>query len=94
MARELNLRCRLQSLPRRGPEELTEQEALYEASRCLGSWGCEACDLCRLLCPDLAITREEDTGRINIDLRYCKGCGICAAVCPKGAIRMELEEGF
>ena len=72
---------------------LTARESLYEASRCLGTISCEACDVCRLLCPDLAITRDKITGRIVIDLDYCKGCGICALVCPKGAINMVLEEG-
>ena len=71
---------------------LTLQEIQYEASRCLGAVSCEACDVCRLLCPDLAITRDSLTGEINIDLDYCKGCGICAAVCPKGAITMVLDE--
>jgi 2-oxoacid:acceptor oxidoreductase delta subunit (pyruvate/2-ketoisovalerate family) len=68
------------------------EEATQEASRCLGTMSCEACDLCRLQCPDLAITRDRDTGEILIDLLYCKGCGICAALCPKGAISMVLEE--
>jgi len=71
---------------------LTSDEAHFEASRCLGTMSCEACDVCRFLCPDLAITRDDITGQINIDLDYCKGCGICAAVCPKGAIIMVLEE--
>ncbi|MCD6266037.1 MAG: 4Fe-4S binding protein, partial [Deltaproteobacteria bacterium] len=71
---------------------LTPQEAEYEASRCLGTISCEACDICRLLCPDMAITRDSITGHIIIDLDYCKGCGICAFVCPKGAITMVLEE--
>ncbi len=66
--------------------------AAEEALRCLGARSCEACDLCRLLCPDLAITRRADTGAIEIDLDYCKGCGICAAFCPRGAIRMVLED--
>ena len=71
---------------------LKEDEAMYEASRCLGTTSCEACDLCRLLCPDLAITRDPVSGEIVIDLDYCKGCGICAVVCPKGAISLVLEE--
>jgi len=71
---------------------LTPQEVEYEAFRCLGATHCEACDVCRLLCPDLAITRDAITGQIVIDLDYCKGCGICAFVCPKGAITMVLEE--
>lgn len=71
---------------------LTSQEATHEASRCLGNVSCEACDACRLLCPDLAITRDRATGEITIDLDCCKGCGICALICPKGAIAMVLEE--
>jgi 2-oxoacid:acceptor oxidoreductase delta subunit (pyruvate/2-ketoisovalerate family) len=71
---------------------LSSHEVRYEASRCLGTISCEACDVCRLLCPDLAITRDRITGAIIIDLDFCKGCGICAAVCPKGAIEMVLEE--
>lgn len=72
---------------------LTEQEAVSEARRCLGLRVCESCEICSLFCPDLCITRDEQTGEILIDLDYCKGCGICAAVCPKGAIQMVLEEG-
>ncbi|MBW2038083.1 MAG: 4Fe-4S binding protein [Deltaproteobacteria bacterium] len=101
----LNLNCVRETEPRGTRDEeiridferhdplLTPEEAKYEASRCLGNVSCEACDVCRLLCPDLAITRDKVTGEIIIDLDYCKGCGICAAVCPKGAITMVLEEG-
>jgi 2-oxoacid:acceptor oxidoreductase delta subunit (pyruvate/2-ketoisovalerate family) len=71
---------------------LTSNEARCEASGCLGSVSCESCDVCRLLCPDLAITRDMATGAIIIDLDYCKGCGICAFVCPKGAITMVREQ--
>ena len=100
----LNLECTKEKKGRKAGDEavrldferhdppLTDSEAEYEASRCLSAWSCEACNLCRLLCPDLAITRDPVTGEIVIDLDYCKGCGICAAVCPKGAIVMELEE--
>lgn len=67
----------------------TEADAIRAASSCLSLRTCESCDLCRMLCPDLCITRDSKTGRIEIDLDYCKGCGVCAFVCPKGAIRME-----
>ena len=72
---------------------LTKEEAIQEAQRCLGLRGCESCETCSLLCPDLCITRNEKTGEVEIDLDYCKGCGICAAVCPRGAIQMVWEEG-
>lgn len=71
---------------------LEKEEAVKEAQRCLGLTECDSCEVCGLLCPDLCITRDEETGKVLIDLEYCKGCGICAAVCPKGAIRMVLEE--
>jgi len=44
-----------------------------------------------MLCPDLCITRDTESGRIEIDYDFCKGCGICAFVCPKGAIIMVRE---
>jgi 2-oxoacid:acceptor oxidoreductase delta subunit (pyruvate/2-ketoisovalerate family) len=74
--------------PRKGYDEET---ALQEAGRCLANSPCDACDLCRYFCPELCITRNPESGRIEIDYDYCKGCGICAFICPKGAITMELE---
>ena len=53
---------------------------------------CNRCKICRVLCPDLAITKSGSNGQIEIDYNYCKGCGICAAFCPKGAINMALEK--
>ena len=51
------------------------------------------CTIClsQFLCPDLCITRDEETGEIKIDNDFCKGCGICAFICPKEAITMVLE---
>lgn len=72
---------------------LRKEEAIKEARHCLAVRECEACEVCSLLCPDLCVTRDEETGEVLIDLDYCKGCGICASVCPKGAIRIVLEEG-
>lgn len=67
-------------------------QAQREASRCLSSITCTYCEVCQLICPDLCITRNPETGLIEFDLTYCKGCGLCAAYCPKGAIDMVREE--
>ena len=72
-------------------ESFSQEEAVSEAARCLGTLPCQSCDICTLLCPDLCITRNEVTGQVEIDYDYCKGCGICAAVCPKKAIEMVQE---
>ncbi len=53
---------------------------------------CNKCRMCRLLCPDLAMTLNEEKGQIQIDLDFCKGCDICVAFCPKEAITMKLEK--
>jgi 2-oxoacid:acceptor oxidoreductase delta subunit (pyruvate/2-ketoisovalerate family) len=70
---------------------LDREAALRQASRCLASQTCTYCEVCQLLCPDLCITRDPQSGAIRIDLDHCKGCGLCAYFCPKGAIQMELE---
>ena len=79
--------------PEAGPEDgLDEAAAVKEARRCLGNHFCQSCDLCRITCPELCITRNPASGRIEIDLEFCKGCGICAFICPRKAIKMEREE--
>jgi NADPH-dependent glutamate synthase beta subunit-like oxidoreductase len=71
---------------------LTEENALFEARRCLSCGTCFACDNCYGVCPDNAVVKV-GTGSYDyeIDLDFCKGCGICAAECPCGAIEMEPE---
>jgi 2-oxoacid:acceptor oxidoreductase delta subunit (pyruvate/2-ketoisovalerate family) len=66
------------------------EEAMAEAGRCFNCGVCNDCELCLILCPDVAITRR-DGGGFDIDLDYCKGCGVCAAECPRGAIVMTRE---
>ncbi len=75
-----------------GPEqELSPEQARAEARRCLNLNPCRGCELCRLLCPDQAITMDPERGSPQIDLAYCKGCGLCAFICPKGALEMVPE---
>ena len=76
---------------------LTEDNALYEARRCLSCGNCFGCDNCYGVCPDNAITKlgigPDGEPRYSIDLDYCKGCGLCAEECPAGAIAMIPETG-
>lgn len=87
--KSLALEARLQgSLVKLGFDDET---ALSEASRCLRNTSCKSCDLCRLLCPDLAITRNKETRQIEVDELLCKLCGICELICPKGAIKIVID---
>lgn len=69
---------------------LSSPAALEEARRCLNCAVCNDCELCLILCPDVAISRRPGGG-FDIDPTYCKGCGVCAAECPRGAIVMTRE---
>jgi NADPH-dependent glutamate synthase beta subunit-like oxidoreductase len=72
---------------------LDEDNALYEARRCLSCGSCFSCDNCYGVCPDNAVIKLGAPGeRYEIDLDYCKGCGLCVAECPCGAIEMVPEE--
>tara|TARA_R110002074_G_scaffold77488_2_gene175687 strand:- start:1208 stop:2848 length:1641 start_codon:yes stop_codon:yes gene_type:complete len=70
---------------------LTEDNALFEARRCLSCGNCFECDNCYGICPDNAVIKLGPGNRFSIDLDYCKGCGICATECPCGAIKMVPE---
>jgi 2-oxoacid:acceptor oxidoreductase delta subunit (pyruvate/2-ketoisovalerate family) len=70
---------------------LTEDNALFEARRCLSCGNCFECDNCYGVCPDNAVIKLGPGKRFRFDLDYCKGCGVCAAECPCGAIEMVPE---
>ncbi len=70
---------------------LTEDNALYEARRCLSCGNCFECDNCYGICPDNAVIKLGPGKRFEFNYDYCKGCGMCAAECPCGAITMEPE---
>jgi NADPH-dependent glutamate synthase beta subunit-like oxidoreductase len=67
---------------------LTRNQALKESRRCFNCGICNACDNCRIFCPEIAVILKG--GERRIDLDYCKGCGICVVECPRSA--MELQE--
>ena len=68
---------------------LSGRAAKEEAARCFNCGHCNACDYCRLYCPEMAVKVEK--GRRSIDMDYCKGCGVCAAECPRNAMALEEE---
>ena len=71
---------------------LDEQNAKFEARRCLSCGNCFECDNCYGICPVNAITKLGHGKRFEFKYDYCKGCGMCAAECPCGAIKMVPEE--
>jgi 2-oxoacid:acceptor oxidoreductase delta subunit (pyruvate/2-ketoisovalerate family) len=71
---------------------LTEENALFEARRCLSCGNCFECDNCFGVCPDNAVIKLGPSQGYRFDFDYCKGCGICAQECPCGAIDMTPEE--
>ena len=84
-------RIRRQSTFEEVLEGLSEENALFEARRCMSCGNCFECDNCFGVCPDNAVIKLGGTNQYAIDLDFCKGCGICATECPCGAIEMVPE---
>jgi 2-oxoacid:acceptor oxidoreductase delta subunit (pyruvate/2-ketoisovalerate family) len=72
---------------------LSEDNALFEARRCLSCGNCFECDNCYGVCPDNAVVKLGPGNRFEFNYDYCKGCGVCVAECPCGAIEMVPEQG-
>lgn len=70
---------------------LTEENALFEARRCLSCGNCFECDNCYGVCPDNAVIKLGPGLRFEFKYDFCKGCGLCASECPCGAIEMVPE---
>jgi Pyruvate/2-oxoacid:ferredoxin oxidoreductase delta subunit len=68
---------------------LSEDAALAESRRCFNCGICNACDYCRLYCPDMSVVLEDE--QRSIDMDYCKGCGLCVAECPRNAMALKEE---
>ena len=71
---------------------LTEDNALFEARRCLSCGNCFECDNCYGVCPDNAVIKLGGSQRYEFNYDFCKGCGICVSECPCGAIVMVPEQ--
>jgi 2-oxoacid:acceptor oxidoreductase delta subunit (pyruvate/2-ketoisovalerate family) len=71
---------------------LTEDNALFEARRCLSCGNCFECDNCYGVCPDNSVIKLGAGKGFEFNYDFCKGCGLCATECPFGAIDMVPEE--
>jgi NADPH-dependent glutamate synthase beta subunit-like oxidoreductase len=72
---------------------LTEQEAVYEARRCLSCGNCCECDGCLGACPEDAVIKLGPGHRYEFNYDRCTGCGTCYEQCPVHAIEMIPENG-
>ena len=71
---------------------ISEQKARQEATRCFSCGECTQCNVCLMVCPDVAISFVQDKNEYMIDYDHCKGCGICAIECPRAAMGLEEEK--
>ncbi len=69
----------------------TEEEALFEARRCLSCGNCFECDGCYGSCPEGAIIKLGKGKRYLYDYDKCTGCAACYEQCPCHAIEMVSE---
>jgi NADPH-dependent glutamate synthase beta subunit-like oxidoreductase len=71
---------------------LSEQQASYEASRCLSCGNCCECDGCLGACPEDAVIKLGPGHRYQFDYDRCTGCGACYEQCPVHSIEMVPED--
>ena len=64
-------------------------QVMEESQRCFNCGICNACDNCRIFCPEVAVILKDTQRLVNLD--YCKGCGICVVECPRNAMALEEE---
>ncbi len=70
---------------------LEENEARFEAQRCLSCGNCYECDNCYAACPEDAILKLGPGRRYRVDYDKCTGCAVCFEQCPCHAIEMAAE---
>jgi NADPH-dependent glutamate synthase beta subunit-like oxidoreductase len=71
---------------------LSEQEATYEARRCLSCGNCCECDGCLGACPEDAVIKLGVGHRYRFDYDKCTGCAACYEQCPVHSIEMVPED--
>ena len=73
---------------------LSDEEAIYEASRCYSCGNCFECDGCYGACPEDAIIKLGEGKFYTIDYSKCTGCNACVLQCPTAAIHMVDDESI
>jgi NADPH-dependent glutamate synthase beta subunit-like oxidoreductase len=73
---------------------LTEEQATYEAGRCLSCGNCFECDACYGSCPEDAIIKLGPGKKYKFNYDLCTGCAVCFEQCPCHAIEMVAEPTF
>ena len=74
---------------------LSQDQAVYEAMRCLSCGNCFECDGCFGACPEDAVIKLGPGRRYRFDYDLCTGCAVCFDQCPSHAMEMidEPEAG-
>ena len=72
---------------------LSQEQATYEAQRCLSCGNCCECDGCLGACPEDAVIKLGPGHRYRFDYDKCTGCGACYEQCPVHSIEMIAEGG-
>ena len=70
---------------------LTEEEAVAEASRCLGCGCGVGCGLCERVCQGFAL-QLCGVDEYELDEEKCVACGMCYRLCPNQNIEVVAEE--
>lgn len=73
--------------------DLPDNDALYEARRCLSCGNCYECDGCLGACPSQAVVKLGKGNRYRFDYDRCTGCAVCFEQCPCHAIEMVTADG-
>ena len=70
----------------------TEDNALFEARRCLSCGNCFECDNCYGVCPDNAVIKLGPGQRFEFNSTTARAAASASSECPCGAIDLVAED--
>ena len=71
------------------PTQLSEEEVIAEAKRCMSCGMCMDCETCWMYCSSNCFVKLPKGEHYKIKLELCNGCKKCAEVCPCGFIELN-----